>query len=487
MDARRISRRDRERISIIQVILTVPAARAPHVPGARRIISTIKLTNATAVRPRNYCVRPMTISVRLIATATSLRNAFAPPKCTAVTHAAQPTAAITVWPTAIPVVQIRNTPSINAMLRRLTMHSAVQTIIVVRPHINFAEPLSDVALSAPFTHYPLMKLIGFLKEWALIFAILLGVLGYFVYISLPVPAALHGIVTEGIGIIQPVLIFTMLYLSFCRVNPRDLRLRSWHLWILLLQTGFFIGIGCLLIAMPHSPMRIVLEGAMLCMICPTATAGAVVTRKLGGNVSDITSYTILINLVAALLIPALMPFVHPNPDLNVWQAAWRILVKVFPLLLLPLACAMASRRWLPRMVSYFDRYPDLSFYIWAFSLSLAIAVTTRSIWHSTVAVSTQLWLIGISFICCMAQFALGRWVGHRYGDHITAGQSMGQKNTVFAIWLGYTFFTPVTALVGGFYSIWHNVFNSWQLHKHHQQLESHQNDSPAIGENGKNC
>jgi BASS family bile acid:Na+ symporter len=40
---------------------------------------------------------------------------------------------------------------------------------------------------------------------------------------------------------------------------------------------------------------------------------------------------------------------------------------------------------------------------------------------------------------------------------------MGQKNTVFAIWLGYTFMTPETAIVGGLYSIWHNIYNSWQL------------------------
>jgi BASS family bile acid:Na+ symporter len=46
---------------------------------------------------------------------------------------------------------------------------------------------------------------------------------------------------------------------------------------------------------------------------------------------------------------------------------------------------------------------------------------------------------------------------------ITSGQSLGQKNTVLAIWLGYTFMTPETAIVGGLYSIWHNIYNSWQL------------------------
>ena len=62
------------------------------------------------------------------------------------------------------------------------------------------------------------------------------------------------------------------------------------------------------------------------------------------------------------------------------------------------------------------------------------------------------------------QFWLGRKIGARYEDKITAGQALGQKNTVLAIWIGYTFFTPITAIAGGFYSIWHNVFNSYQLY-----------------------
>ena len=45
------------------------------------------------------------------------------------------------------------------------------------------------------------------------------------------------------------------------------------------------------------------------------------------------------------------------------------------------------------------------------------------------------------------------------------GQALGQKNTVFAIWFAYTFMTPVTAIAGGFYSVWHNIVNTWQLYR----------------------
>ena len=58
----------------------------------------------------------------------------------------------------------------------------------------------------------------------------------------------------------------------------------------------------------------------------------------------------------------------------------------------------------------------------------------------------------------------GKKIGRRYDDSISSGQALGQKNTVFAIWMGYTFFTPVTAVAAGFYSVWHNVVNSYQLY-----------------------
>lgn len=311
-----------------------------------------------------------------------------------------------------------------------------------------------------------MRIIRFLKEWTLIISILAGILGYFIYVSIPALQPTRHFVITAIGYIQPLLIFCMLFLTFCKVDPRDLRLRGWHLWILLIQAGLFTAIGCVLIALPHSGLRIVLEGAMLCLICPTATAGAVITRKLGGDVNNITTYTILINIVNALLIPLLVPLVHPNPEMNVVTSALLILGKVFPLLLLPLLAAMLMRRFLPRLTQAVARYQDLSFYLWAVALALAIAVTTRSLMHATIDLSTELWLVAVSLFCCVLQFWLGRKIGGAYGDRITAGQSFGQKNTVLAIWMGYTFFTPVTAVVGGFYSIWHNVINSWQLYRH---------------------
>lgn len=211
---------------------------------------------------------------------------------------------------------------------------------------------------------------------------------------------------------------------------------------------------------------------MICLICPTATAGAVVTQKLGGNAAHLTTYTILINLVAAFVVPLMVPLVHPHPGLTFVNSFALILGKVFPLLLCPFIAALLVRHLLPRLHQTFLKSGDLSFYLWAVALALAIAVTVKSIVHSEVDVWFQVGLAFVSLACCLLQFHFGKRIGRHYDDTISAGQSLGQKNTVFAIWMGYTFFTPVTAVAGGFYSVWHNVINSWQLYRQRKKQEA---------------
>lgn len=311
-----------------------------------------------------------------------------------------------------------------------------------------------------------MKLYRFIADWILIIAILGGIFSYFIFASMPLADSTRATMLNIVETIQPLLIFAMLFLTFCKVNLRSLRLSRYHWWLLLFQAGLYLGIGTVVMFLPRDGLRIVLEGAMICFICPTATAGAVIVKKLGGSPAQITTYTILINLAASLLIPVTIPLVHPNPAMSLGNAMVLILGKVFPLLLLPLVAAWLLRQLLPKVHEVVQRYGHLSFELWVVALALATAVTTRYIMHSNTSLATDLWLVAVSLIACVMQFWVGRKIGAHYGETITGGQSLGQKNTVLAIWLGYTFFTPITSVVGGFYSIWHNVINSRQLYRH---------------------
>lgn len=314
------------------------------------------------------------------------------------------------------------------------------------------------------------KLLSFIRSWILLFAIIAGISAYFIYINIPFLDATHVVMLNVIQSLQIVLIFCMLFLAFCKVNPRRLKLRPWHWWLLLIQSSLFVGLGIIVMMLPNSGVRVILEGAMICFICPVGSAAPVLTKKLGGSATDITTYTILINTVVAILVPIMVPLVHPQSSMSIVNASLLIMGKIFPLLLLPMLLAFLVRALSPKLHFIFSRQKDLAFYFWVISLFLAIGLTTRYIMHTTVSLSVELSLIAVSLISCVLQFWTGRKIGERYEARTTAGQALGQKNPVIAIWFGYTFFTPITSLAGGFYSIFQNIINSAQLHAREKNL-----------------
>lgn len=62
--------------------------------------------------------------------------------------------------------------------------------------------------------------------------------------------------------------------------------------------------------------KLVLEGAFICFICPTAAAVAVVTEKLGGSIGSLTTYTVIANVFTMVIIPSLFPMVEKGADVS---------------------------------------------------------------------------------------------------------------------------------------------------------------------------
>lgn len=307
-------------------------------------------------------------------------------------------------------------------------------------------------------------LLRFYKNWALPISMLLGALSYLIYVALPLPAGTGIVARKVISIMQPTLIFAMLFLTFCKLRPTDLKPCRWHAWLLLIQVGMFSLMAALLILFPHLPGRLLVESAMICFICPTACAAAVVCAKLGGSAAHLTSYILLINIAAALAIPLIVPLVNPHEGQTFLAAFLLVLRHVFPTLICPLLLAWLIRYAMPRLARRLQNTGDTAFYLWTIALTMAIAVTTRSIANSNVSITTLIGIALVTLVCCWTQFTIGRRIGRSSGDQIAAGQAIGQKNTVFAIWMAYTFLTPITAIAGGCYSVWHNIFNSYQLY-----------------------
>lgn len=313
-------------------------------------------------------------------------------------------------------------------------------------------------------------LLRFLKNWTLPVAMLAGALGYFIFANFTFLEPTKPFMKTLVAYLTPFLIFAQLLLTFCKVEPHDLMPREWHGWLLLFQLFASSVLASVLIFFQMGvAYREVFEGAMVCLICPTATAAAVITGKLGGSASSLTSYTLLSNILAAIAVPLIFPLVEPHADITFVTAFLKILGKVFPLLLFPFILACILRQYFPRIHRFLLCFPDLAFYLWGVALAIVMAQTVKSLMTSDASIGVEVSLALAGFITCVIQFYLGKRIGGKYYDRISAGQALGQKNTVLAIWMAYTYLDPLSSVAPGSYVLWQNLFNSWQLWKKRKQ------------------
>jgi BASS family bile acid:Na+ symporter len=296
-------------------------------------------------------------------------------------------------------------------------------------------------------------------------AIVLGISLYMIYHFSPSLHVygkwLHPLASEG----QRLIVALLLFFQFVKTSPHDLKLSSWHLKALALQVGSFLACaGIVLLLEPGTP-RMLLECAMLCLICPTASAAGVITDRLGGNLASTVTYLVMINVAATFLIPLVIPVVNPSAQMGFWHYVGHIALKVFPVLILPGLLAWLIRYTTHRLQRALMRWASNSFYIWGVGLTLALVLATRALLLSGLGFWSIAGIVAVSVFTCFIQFFAGHRLHRESVENLTAGQALGQKNTGFLIWLGYHYMTPVTSVAGGLYAIWQNLYNSWELYQ----------------------
>lgn len=266
-----------------------------------------------------------------------------------------------------------------------------------------------------------------------------------------------------LSFLMPYLIFMMLFFTFCKISLKDIRFHRAHVWLLLIQLVGSASVYLLLCSFDG----VVAQGAMLCVLAPTAAAAAVITGMLGGNVGFLTTYVLFCNTVVAIASPVYFTLIGVHgSDMVFMESVWFICRKVFPLLVLPLFVALAIRKWTPRVHRVMMDLPHMAFYLWAIALVVVTAQTVDYMLNqSSPEYKTEGGLIAASFVLCIAQFVVGRRIGRHYGIPISTGQGLGQKNTILAIWMAQTYLHPLTAIAPSGYILWQNIINGWQLWK----------------------
>ena len=287
-----------------------------------------------------------------------------------------------------------------------------------------------------------------IKDWILPIAMITGALTY-QWVS-------------RLTFLTPYLLFAMLLLTFCKISFKDIRFNPAHIWLLLFQ--LIVSIGLYFILLPFD--AIIAQGAMLCVIVPTATAAAVITGFLGGNVGFLATYVLFCNIAVAIAAPVYFSLIGVHEEMLFLQSIWYICQKVFPVLILPLLVAVAMRRFTPKIHKTLINIPQLTFYIWVVALIIVTGITVKFILlQRSTDFRVESGLLIVSFVLCCLQFLVGRRIGRHYGDVISAGQGLGQKNTILALWMAQTYLHPLTSIAPAGYILWQNIINSYQLYR----------------------
>lgn len=259
----------------------------------------------------------------------------------------------------------------------------------------------------------------------------------------------------------PYLIFMMLFLTYSRVSWSSIRLSRVHYILLTIQ---YVGsIGAYLILRPIN--ETLAQAVMMCVLAPTATSAPVVAGLLGGDIATVAAYSMMSNLSVALIAPFFMSVVgHPAEHLSFFTSLGYIFGKVLPVLILPFVLSILVQKISPKAHKKVQEAQIVSFYLWAVALTLVIAMVTQFVIERHADSRMLEITIALSaLVVCLLQFLFGRKIGRTHNCTIAAGQSLGQKNTILAIWLTQAYLNPLASIGPGMYVLWQNLVNSYQI------------------------
>ena len=259
----------------------------------------------------------------------------------------------------------------------------------------------------------------------------------------------------------PYLIFTMLLITFCRVKPSDLRIDGMIWRLLAVQVAGTVATYLLL-----EPINLSLaQSIMICVLCPTATAAPVVTGMLGGSIGKVATYSIASNLTAAILAPAMFVWCGSAADVSFFTEFKIIALKVAPMIVFPLGLAWVLYFTAPKVHAIVADAQKITFYLWSVSLLLVVGKSVSFVLAEPAgAIPLMVAMAMGAGLVCILQCYIGRKIGARYDQRISAAQGLGQKNTVLAVWMAINYLNPISSIGPAAYIAWQNTINSMQIY-----------------------
>jgi len=211
-------------------------------------------------------------------------------------------------------------------------------------------------------------------------------------------------------------------------------------------------------------------GLILVGACSGGTASNVMAYLAGGNVALSITMTAVSTLLAVFMTPWLSwLYVDTAIDVPVWSMFKSILI----LVLVPVAAGVLLNQFLHRYIRPVQVCcPLIAVLAIVFIIAIVVALN-----HARMAQLSWLLLLAVGMHNLSGLF-LGYWVARVAGYSNVVARTLaievGMQNSGLAVALALNFFTPLAALPGAIFSIWHNISGSafatfWQWRDRHDR------------------
>lgn len=275
------------------------------------------------------------------------------------------------------------------------------------------------------------------------------------------------IATIAIGILFPFahsysfmikyLLMIMLFFSFLKMDVKREHLNKSHLIILIINI-----IVPILTYLFLKPFNLELaQVVFITAIAPTAIASPIIVNLLNGKMEFTVISILLTNFVIAFLLPFLLPQILNNSSsISILD----VLIPVSTVFLIPYGLAQLIKFSLPKLRTALSNFNKYIFYVLVVNINLGTSKASQYIRQEMSFSDIIIYEIAIaSLILCILNFYLGRLTAPA-GLKVEGGQSLGQKNNGFTVWIALTFISPLAVLGPVFYILFQNIYISWQLH-----------------------
>lgn len=197
-------------------------------------------------------------------------------------------------------------------------------------------------------------------------------------------------------------------------------------------------------------------GLILVGACSGGTASNVMTYLAGGNVALSITMTVVSTLLAIFMTPWLS-WLYIDAALDVPVAA--MVKSIFLLVIFPVVSGALVNQFLHRYIRPVHALCPL---IAMFAIVLIIAIVVAI---NNERMAQLSWLLVLAVILhnvsgLLLGYGGARLLGHSTIIARTVAIEVGMQNSGLAVALAMNFFTPLAALPGALFSVWHNISGS---------------------------